>query len=265
MADKTIRFVIKRQLTPQSAPHWEEFDLQWRPGMNVIIGLRDIAENPVDRFGKTTTPVAYDSNCLEEVCGSCAMRINGRAAMACSALVDKLEHPIRLEPLSRFPVVRDLIVDRSVLFENLKLVKAWVPLDGTYDLGPGQRIDSNTQEKMYPLSRCISCCLCLEVCPQVTENTRFVGAAIINQVRLFNEHPTGKTLKDERLHAMMGDGGIHECAYAQNCVQICPKNIPLTTSISIVYGQTMKQTFKDLFQTPETATQGEVGHRRAVK
>lgn len=265
MVDKTIRFIIKRQLTPECAPHWEEFDLRWRPGMNVIIGLRDIAENPVDRFGKLTTPVAYDSNCLEEVCGSCAMRINGRAAMACSALVDKLEHPIRLEPLSRFPVVRDLMVDRSVLFENLKLVKAWVPLDGTYDLGPGQRIDPNTQEKMYPLSRCISCCLCLEVCPQVTESTRFVGAAIINQVRLFNEHSTGKTLKDERLHAMMGDGGIHECAYAQNCVQICPKNIPLTTSISIVYGQTMKQAFQDMLQTPETATQGEVGHRRAVK
>jgi succinate dehydrogenase / fumarate reductase, iron-sulfur subunit len=265
MGENKIRFIIKRQPTPQSSPYWEEFDLQWRHGMNIIIGLRDIAESPVDRFGKLTTPVAYDSNCLEEVCGSCAMRINGRAAMACSALVNKLEHPIRLEPLSRFPVVRDLIVDRSVLFENLKLIKAWVPLDGTYDLGPGPRIDPSTQEKMYPLSRCISCCLCLEVCPQVTESTRFVGAAIINQVRLFNEHPTGKTLKDERLQAMMGDGGIHECAYAQNCVQICPKNIPLTTSISIVYGQNMKKVFTDLVQTPETATQGEVGRRRAVK
>src|SRR6185312_11971974 len=179
MADKTIRFVIKRQLTPQSVPHWEEFDLHWRPGMNVIIGLRDIAENPIDRSGKVTTPVAYDSNCLEEVCGSCAMRINGRAAMACSTLVDKLEHPIRLEPLSRFPVIRDLAVDRSVLFENLKQVKAWVPIDGTYDLGPGPRVDPAVQEQAYPLSRCISCCLCMEVCPQFTEPTRFVGAAII--------------------------------------------------------------------------------------
>ena len=221
---------------------------------------------------KSSRPIrkGHDSSCLR-------LQLPGRslwlvrhedqwgAAMACSVLVDKLDHPIRLEPLSRFPVVRDLIVDRSVLFENLKLVKAWVPLDGTYDLGPGQRIDPNTQEKMYPLSRCISCCLCLEVCPQVTESTGFVGAAIINQVRLFNEHPTGRTLKDERLHAIMGDGGIHECAYAQNCVQICPKNIPLTTSISIVYGQTVKQALKDMLQSPETATQGEVGHRRAVK
>ncbi len=264
MSDQTVRFIIKRQPTPDAKPHWEEFDLRWRPGMNVISGLMDIAEKPVDRFGKTTTPVTYDSNCLEEVCGSCAMLINGRAAMACSALVHTLEKPIRLEPLSRFPVIRDLAVDRSVLFENLKLVKAWVPLDGTYDLGPGPRIYPGTQEKMYPLSRCISCCLCLEVCPQVTRATGFVGAAIINQVRLFNEHPTGKVLKEERIHAMMGDGGIHECAYAQNCVQICPKGIPLTTSITIVNGQAMKQAIKGLFYNPETAEEGEPGHRRPV-
>ena len=144
--------------------------------------------------------------------------------------------------------VRDLVVDRSVLFENLKRVKAWVPVDGTYDLGPGRRVSPAVQEEAYPLSRCISCCLCLEVCPQITEETRFVGAAIINQVRLFNLHPTGRGLKAERLEAMMGDGGIHECSYAQNCVRICPKNIPLTTSISIVYGQVMKKAILDLFQ-----------------
>jgi succinate dehydrogenase / fumarate reductase iron-sulfur subunit len=264
MADKTVRFIIKRQPTPDASPHWEEFDLRWRPGMNVITGLMDISENAVDRFGKPTIPVTYDSNCLEEVCGSCAMLINGRAAMACSALVHKLKQPIRLEPLSRFPVVRDLAVDRSVLFENLKRVKAWVPVDGTYDLGPGPRIDPESQEKAYPLSRCISCCLCLEVCPQVTRATGFVGAAILNQVRLFNEHPTGKALKTERLHALMGDGGIHECAYAQNCVQICPKGIPLTTSISIVYGQVMKQALKDLFQSPEVAWQGDAPHKRPL-
>ncbi len=262
MAEQTVRFIIKRQPTPDSEPYWEEFDLRLRSGMNVITGLMDIAANPVDRFGKPTSAVTYDANCLEEVCGSCAMLINGRAAMACSSLVHKLKHPIRLEPLSRFPVVRDLAVDRSVLFENLKRVKAWVPVDGTYDLGPGPRVDPETQEKAYPLSRCISCCLCLEVCPQVTKGTRFVGAAVINQVRLFNEHPTGKALKTERLHALMGDGGIHECAYAQNCVQICPKGIPLTTSISIVNGQVMRQAIADWFRSPETAWQGEAPHKR---
>src|SRR5262245_61358008 len=137
---KEVIVRIKRQASPKESAHWEEFALPWRPSMNVIICLRDIAENPVTRDGKKTTPVSYDSNCLEEICGSCAMLINGKARMACSALVDSLEQPIRLEPFSKFPVVRDLAVDRKVLFENLKAVKAWVPIDGTYDLGPGPRM-----------------------------------------------------------------------------------------------------------------------------
>jgi succinate dehydrogenase / fumarate reductase iron-sulfur subunit len=208
----------------------------------------EIALNPRTKDGKESKAVAYDSNCLEEICGSCSMLINGKARMACSALVDKLEQPIRLEPLSKFPVVRDLAVDRGVLFENLKRVKAWVPVDGTYDLGTGPRILPEVQEQAYPLSRCISCCCCMEACPQFNENTGFIGAAAISQVRLFNSHPTGAALKNERLTALMGDGGIHECGYAQNCVEVCPKDIPLTKSISEVGKDVMRKAITDLFR-----------------
>ena len=247
MANNVI-LKIKRQNTPNSKPYWEEFVLPYKPGRNVTSALMEIAANPVTRDGKKTTPITYDSNCLEEICGSCAMLVNGRARMACSALLDNLEQPIRLEPFSKFPVVRDLATDRSVIFENLKAVKAWIPVDGSYDLGTGPRVSPEDQEQMYPLSRCISCCCCMEACPQFNETTNFVGAAAISQVRLFNEHPTGKTLQRERLTALMGDGGIQECGYAQNCVEVCPKDIPLTTSIAAVGGDVMKQAIGDLFR-----------------
>lgn len=249
MADRTVKLEIKRQNGPDGTAHWDKFELPYRPGMNVISAMMDIAANPVTADGKETTPIAYDSNCLEEVCGSCAMRINGKATMACSALVDKLAQPIKLEPLSKFPVVRDLAVDRSVLFENLKRVKAWVPIDGTYDLGSGDRIFPQIQEERYPLSRCISCCICMEVCPQFNVTTGFVGAATIAQAQLFNEHPAGKVLKEDRLHALMGDGGIQDCAYAQNCVNACPKDLPLTQTISAVNGDVMIQALKDVFRS----------------
>ncbi|HXY52111.1 MAG TPA: succinate dehydrogenase iron-sulfur subunit [Terriglobales bacterium] len=245
---KTFIIKIKRQLNPDAKPYWEEFELPYKPNMNVISALMEIAANPVTRSGKATTPITYDSNCLEEVCGSCAMIINGRARMACSALLDKLERPIRLEPFSKFPLVRDLATDRGVIFENLKAVKAWVPVDGSYDLGAGPRLYPEQQEAMYPLSRCISCCCCMEACPQFNDETNFVGAATISQVRLFNEHPTGRALQRERLTALMGDGGIQECGYAQNCVEVCPKDIPLTTSIAEVGGEVMKQAIRDLFR-----------------
>jgi succinate dehydrogenase / fumarate reductase iron-sulfur subunit len=247
MANSVI-IKIKRQDTPNSKPYWEEFELPYKPGRNVTSALMEIAANPVTRGGKKTTPITYDSNCLEEVCGSCAMLVNGRARMACSALLDNLEQPIRLEPFSKFPVVRDLATDRSVIFEDLKAVKAWIPVDGSYDLGPGPRVSPEDQEHMYPLSRCISCCCCMEACPQFNEDTGFVGAATISQVRLFNSHPTGKALARERLTALMGDGGIQECGYAQNCVEVCPKDIPLTTSIAEVGGAVMKQALGDLFR-----------------
>ena len=244
---KTIKVEIKRQSTPDAPATTEKFEIPYRPGMNITSLLGEIALNPRTIAGADTTPITYDSNCLEEICGSCAMLINGKAMMACSALVDKLSQPIKLAPLSKFPVVRDLAVDRSVLFENLKAVKAWVPIDGTYDLGPAPRQQPQIQEQRYPLSNCISCTICMEVCPQFNDTTGFVGAATIAQAKLFNMDPAGSVLKEDRLRALAGDGGIQECGFAQNCVQACPKGLPLTEAISDMGRDVFVQQVKDFF------------------
>ena len=247
MAERKVQVEIKRQDSPTAPARWEKFEFPWRPGLNITSILMDVAMDPVTKDGKASSAVTYDANCLEEICGSCSMLINGKARMACSTLVDKLEQPIKIEPLSKFPVVRDLRVDRSVLFENLKAVKAWVPLDGTYDLGPGPRQTPQLQEERYPLSRCISCCICMEVCPQFNDVTNFVGAATIAQAKLFNEDPLGSVLKEDRLRALAGDGGVQECGFAQNCVQACPKQLPLTQAISDMGRDVFVQQVKDLF------------------
>jgi len=248
MADTTFIVRIKRQQRPDEPARWEEFELRHRPHMNVITCLRDIAERPTTRDGRELTPVSYEANCLEEVCGACAMIINGQPRQACSALVDNLEKPIRIEPLTKFPLVRDLVVDRSKMFQDLKRTKSWIPIDGTYDLGPGPRMSPTTQEAAYPLSRCITCGNCLEICPKVNDDTQFVGAAIVSQVRLFNMHPTGAMHAAERLDVLMGPGGIADCDNAQNCVKVCPKNIPLTESLAAVNGQVLRHAIKTWFQ-----------------
>jgi len=244
---RTIKVEIKRQSSPTTKATTESFEIPYRPNMNITSLLGEIALNPRTIAGADTTPITYDSNCLEEICGSCAMLINGKAMMACSALVDKLSQPIKLAPLSKFPVVRDLAVDRSVLFENLKAVKAWVPIDGTYDLGPAPRQQPQIQEQRYPLSNCISCTICMEVCPQFNDTTGFVGAATIAQAKLFNMDPAGSVLKEDRLRALAGDGGIQECGFAQNCVQACPKGLPLTEAISDMGRDVFVQQVKDFF------------------
>jgi succinate dehydrogenase / fumarate reductase iron-sulfur subunit len=248
MADENFIVRIKRQQRPDEPAHWDEFELRYRPHMNVIICLREITERPLTRDGRESTPVSYEANCLEEVCGACAMIINGQPRQACTALVDQLEKPIRLEPLTKFPLVRDLQVDRSKMFEDLKRTKCWVPIDGTYDLGEGPRMAPATQETGYPLSRCITCGNCLEICPKVNEHTQFVGAAIVNQVRLFNMHPTGAMHAAARLDVLMGPGGIEDCDNAQNCVKVCPKDIPLTESLAAINGQVIRHAIKSWFR-----------------
>jgi succinate dehydrogenase / fumarate reductase, iron-sulfur subunit len=200
--------------------------------------------------GTKVTPPVWDSGCLEEVCGACTMVIDGKARQSCSALADRVApngETITLEPMTKFPLVRDLWVDRSRLFNDLKRIKGWVPVDGTYDLGAGPAISQELQDKRYPLSRCISCGCCLEACPQYTPTNKFVGAAVISQARLFNDHPTGKALKADRLEALMGEGGVQECGKAGNCVQVCPKQIPLLESIAAVQRQATVYTIKKFF------------------
>jgi len=212
--------------------------------MNVISALMQIQKNPLTASGEKVAPVVWEASCLEEVCGACSIIINGRVRQACAALVDQiapLGQTIVLEPMSKFPLVRDLIVDRQRMFEDMKRVKAWIHLDGTHELGAGPRESAEHQEERYPLSRCMTCGCCLEACPQYGPDLDFVGPFALNLVRLYNSHPSGAMHKNERLDAVMGSGGVEDCGKAQNCVEVCPKEIPLVDSIAAVGREATKR------------------------
>ena len=241
MPGKTVVLKILRQDGPGKPKRWETFEVPRESNMNVISCLQAIQRNPVTKDGKKTTPVVWEAVCLEEVCGACSMVINGRVRQACTALVDKLQEPIELKPLSKFPVVRDLMVDRQVMFEYLKRVNAWIDIDGSHDLGFGPKTSQKEQEIRYALSRCMTCGCCLEACPNYNSNSPFIGPQAINQVRLFNTHPTGKMQAEKRLKILMEEGGVSYCGKAQNCVEVCPKEIPLTESIAHMARETVKE------------------------
>jgi succinate dehydrogenase / fumarate reductase iron-sulfur subunit len=249
MSQKTVKFIITRQDSPEDTPYTEEFEIPYRPNMNVISSLMEIQRNPINAKGEKTTPVIWESNCLEEVCGACSMVINGKPRQACAAVIDHLEQPVRIAPMSTFPVNRDLSINRDRMFDALKRVKAWIPIDGTYDLGPGPRMAETKRQWAYELSKCMTCGVCLEACPNVNSNSPFIGPAPVSLVRLFNAHPTGEMNKEERLEALMGEGGITDCGNSQNCVQSCPKGIPLTTSIAALNRDTTLHGFKKFFGT----------------
>lgn len=244
---KTIHLRIKRQNSPQDQAYWEEFKIPYRANLNIISLLMQIQKDPVNVKGEKVSPVVYESNCLEEVCGACSMVINGIARQACSTLVDNLGQPITLEPLDKFSVVRDLLVDRQTLFEALKKVKAWVEIDGTYDLGPGPKFSRKEQEKRYNLSRCMTCGVCAQSCPNYSLKGEFIGPHAVGQANLFNLHPVGKDNTEVRYKALMEPGGIMECGNSQNCVRACPKEIPLTSSLAELKKKVTWYSIKSLF------------------
>ncbi|MCS6902028.1 MAG: succinate dehydrogenase iron-sulfur subunit [Myxococcales bacterium] len=246
MSASTVHLRVLRQDDPKrpETRRWEEFKVPALPQMNVIAALQQVQKNPVTLDGKRVAPVAWEAVCLEEICGACTMLVNGRVRQACSTLVDHIApngERITLEPLTKFPLLRDLIVDRSSMFESLKRVKAWIQLDGTRDQGPGPRESPEQQQVRYHLSQCMTCGCCLEACPQITERSSFIGPAAISQVRLFNLHASGARNAPERLDAVMGNGGIEDCGKSQNCVEVCPKQIPLIDSLAEVSRDTTKR------------------------
>jgi succinate dehydrogenase / fumarate reductase iron-sulfur subunit len=247
---------ILRQDDPDHPSYWQTFCLDHEPGLNVTSVVQRIATNPTTANGIHVCPVAYDANCLEEVCGACTMLINGRVRQACTALVDRLleQQPqqIELRPMSKFPVIRDLLVDRRRLFRALEKLQTWIPVDGYYDVGPGPRQSQEEQQQAYPLSKCMSCGCCLEACPQYARvvldqqpdetherfhqrqdaafDAAFIGAHAMSQVVLMNSNPTGRMTASQRLEALIAPGGIQDCGKAANCQAVCPQEIPLMTS-----------------------------------
>lgn len=252
MADTYILKIYRGRPGKQ---YWEEFELPLLPFSNVISGLMEIQKDPINRNREKVEPVVWEQGCLEEVCGSCSMLINGRPRQACTALIETImkktgSNVITLAPFTKFPLVRDLIVDRSIMFDNLKKVRAWVDSDGTYERGFGPKVSQEKQERMYAYSTCMTCGCCVESCPQVNNKSKFVGPAVVAQVQLFNTQPTGQLQKKQRLRTMMEEGGISDCGNAQNCVQVCPKKIPLTDAIAATGRDVTVQMLEDMFGLP---------------
>lgn len=239
----------------RGVPHkqfWEEYELENRPLYNVTSALMEIQKTPLTRQKQRVSPVVWEQGCLEEVCGSCTMLVNGRPRQACTALIGPLlqasgGQTVTLAPLTKYPLIRDLVVNRDAMFQSLAQVRAWVDVDDTLDRGFGPKVSPATQEIRYTLSTCMTCGCCMEACPQLNAHSKFIGPAPISQARLFNIHPVGKQMAPHRNRALMQEGGVSDCGNAQNCQAVCPKQIPLTESIAAMGRAVSKQSLRDLF------------------
>ncbi|MBR1930597.1 MAG: 4Fe-4S dicluster domain-containing protein [Lachnospiraceae bacterium] len=215
-----IQLQIVRRESTEAPPYLQRILYETPdPNATVATALTDINKNPnqKDTEGNVVTPIGWECNCLQKKCGACAMLINNRPMLACDTKLSEYgkKGVIRVEPLKKFPVIRDLIVDRSILQENLKTIKAWLeePVllkDKQYDVA-------------YEASRCLQCGCCLEICPNFYAGGTFAGtAALVPVSRLLAELPREeqkKLAKAYREHVFEG------CGKSLACRKVCPAGI----------------------------------------
>lgn len=227
---KLFTIKIKRQDSPESQSYWEEFKLKApHQEMTVRSLLKQIQINPVNHRGEKTRPVLWEESCLEESCGSCSMLINSKPAQICSLKLSELESHITLEPLSKFPVIRDLIVDRSSYRKEYQSIQNEAPFDGFYI----KRKNFELKNKSYSLYQeemwdCIHCGLCLEVCPQWANTNSFMGPYSLSQ----KSKTVSSTLSHKDFKVLTKNAGIDLCKNVQNCNKTCPKNLPLLEGLA---------------------------------
>jgi succinate dehydrogenase / fumarate reductase iron-sulfur subunit len=214
---------VRRQDAPDrpESRRFEDFEVEVAAGDSIASILYALRERPLTREGRRVAPVAFDSACRGAGCGSCTLLVNGRVRVACRTPIEAVRSkrgPTVLEPLSKLPLVRDLIVDKSPMREHLLSVRAFIgPKLGPAPAGSAE------------LDRCVECGACLEACPETGQDRAFVGAAALNEAHLLDQLESGG--RRARLDAVMRGGGVAECGKARNCVDVCPESMPLFDSI----------------------------------
>ena len=216
---------ILRQKDSASAPYKQtiEFDASPDDTVATLLNTINARDDLKDVNGDPVGTIHWQCSCLQKKCGACAMRINGVPRLACDTKIGDLKSKtVTLEPLKKFPVVRDLIVDRSVLRENLIALHNWLESEASQS--------EKNVDLAYDASRCIQCGCCLEVCPNFTAGESFFGAAaFVPASRILSQLPKGKKydlVKEYGKHIYSG------CGKSLSCHNICPVGIDIEHKLS---------------------------------
>jgi succinate dehydrogenase iron-sulfur subunit len=207
-------------------PHYEEYSVELEQTDRVLDGLNEI------KWRQDGT-LTYRRSCAHGVCGSDAMRINGRNRLACKLLIKDLPNHITIEPMLGFTVIKDLVVDLEPFFEKYRSIAPYLIND---DAPPSEseRLQSPEDRARYDDgTKCILCAACTTSCPPFWANKEFVGpAAIVNAHRfIFDSRDQGAA---ERLAVLNTRNGVWRCRTVFHCTDACPRDIEITRAIEDV-------------------------------
>ena len=201
------------------SPYFQDYALDMEPSDSVLDALIRIRETQDDSL-------TLRCSCRGAICGSCGMRMNGQAGLACKTkilAVSRGESPIQVEPMHNMPVIKDLVTDMSPFWEKIRQINPWlqpkgVPPQGEY-LAPAEEMS-----RLSGVMTCIMCGVCVSDCTVLEVDSAFVGPAALAKAYRFVNDPrdaAGRT----RLMALNEPGGMWDCTRCMECIQVCPKGV----------------------------------------
>lgn len=208
-------------------PRFQRYDVPFTHDMSVLEGLQYIKDN-------LDGSLTFRWSCRMAVCGSCGKMVNGMPVLSCQTFLrDYYPGGIRVEPLSNFPIVRDLAVDQNDFLYKLERVKPWIipekeqtPADGPNRQTPRQ------MDQYYQFSQCINCLLCYAACPQYGLSEEFTGPAALALLHRYNADSRDHG-KAERMQVVNAESGVWGCTLVGECSQVCPKGVDPAHAINL--------------------------------
>ena len=218
MSEKRKKLIVTRY-NPESdtAPRTQVYEVPYEDDTRVLDALNYIK----DVEDGTLT---YRSSCQMGVCGSCGMNVNGEPKLTCKTRLSDYGDTVTVEPLSNFPVIRDLVVEMDGFMEKFQDVKPWVVRAKEMAVEEGaSRQSAEELSHFKQFSMCINCMLCYAACPVVGKEPSFLGPAAIAMAHRYNLD-TRDEGQPERMEALR-EGEVYSCSYAGECSEVCPKNV----------------------------------------
>jgi succinate dehydrogenase iron-sulfur subunit len=213
-----------------SVPRMQTYELEEADGMTLFIALNEIRE-------KQDASLHFDFVCRAGICGSCAMVIDGRPALACRTLTKSLGTEITLAPLPVFELIADLSVNTGKWMRAMsERLQTWVHMkEQEVDVSRLEaRMEPELAEQIYELDRCIECGCCVAGCGTARMRQDFVGAVGLNKIARFRLDPRDVRSDDDYYELVGDDAGVFGCMSLLACHDVCPKELPLSTQIAFV-------------------------------
>jgi succinate dehydrogenase / fumarate reductase iron-sulfur subunit len=225
-----MKFVIRRFKDDKS--FWQSFEVPVKKGMTLLDGLFYIREN-ID------PSLAFRASCRMGICGSCAVKVNGRPRLACETQLSKFKKDIKIEPLDNFRVIRDLVTEFEGFFAKHKKVKPYLIANTDYENPIEQLQTPEELKKYYIFTLCIKCGSCLSVCPSSATLESSLGPAALVSAYRFNADSRDRG-KEERLKIVSESFGVWRCHSAMECSEVCPKQIEPAKAIQLLRRETLR-------------------------